>query len=102
VSDAALAADSHDHPHVNYIAKFYWLVALTTVEVGVAIWIEGPMKLALLAFLSVWKAAIVLRYFMHMKTEGLALKLAMCFPVLLMVILFTLFLTDSLSGYNSL
>lgn len=104
MSDAASHADAagHDHPEVNYVAKFVWLVALTTVEVGVAMWIEGVPKLALLTFLSVWKAAIVLRYFMHMKMEGIGLKLAMLFPVLLMVILFTLFLIDSQSGYGSL
>lgn len=101
MSEAALHADDHQ-PHVNYIAKFVWLVGLTAAEVGVAIYVEGAAKLLLLTFLSVWKASIVLKYFMHLKTEGLALKLAMCFPVLLMVILFTLFLTDSLSGYSSL
>jgi caa(3)-type oxidase subunit IV len=94
MSDAAAPA-THDHPEVNYVAKFLWLVGLTTVEVGVALWIEGMPKLALLTFLSVWKAAIVLRYFMHLKMEGIALKLVMLFPVLLMFILFTLFLIDS-------
>ena len=99
MSDAAAAA-GHDHPHVNYIAKFVWLVGLTTVEVGVAMWVEGMPKLLLLAFLSFWKAAIVLQYFMHLKTEGLALKLVCLFPVVLMFILFTLFLTDGyILGY---
>ena len=68
-----------------------------------AIWIEGAPKLVLLAALSLWKASIVLSYFMHLKTEGLALKLAMLFPVVLMFILFTLFLIDSqYFGYNAL
>lgn len=99
----AAEAPGHDAPHVNYVAKFIWLVALTTVEVGVALWIEGPAKLVLLAALSLWKAWIVLSYFMHLKTEGLALKLAMLFPVVLMFILFTLFLIDSqYFGYNAL
>jgi len=104
VSDAAAPAghDAHDAHDVNYVAKFYWLVGLTAVEVAVAMFIEGVPKLALLAFLSVWKAAIVLRYFMHLKMEGIALKLTMLFPVVLMVILFTLFLIDSQSGYGSL
>lgn len=104
MSDAAAPAHAagHDHPEVNYVAKFLWLVALTAIEVGVAIWVEGVPKLALLTFLSVWKAMIVLQYFMHMKMEGIGLKLAMLFPVVLMVILFTLFLIDSQSGYGSL
>jgi len=106
VTDAAAPSDpahgGEHHEEVNYVAKFFWLVGLTTVEVGVAMWTEGALKLALLTFLSVWKAAIVLRYFMHLKMEGIGLKLAMAFPVVLMVILFALFLTDSLSGYNAL
>jgi len=105
VSDAAVApsAPAHDHAEVNYVAKFLWLVGLTTVEVFVAIYLDGALKLALLTFLSVWKAAIVLRYFMHLKMEGIGLKLAMLFPVVLMFILFTLFLTDSqFFHYNAL
>jgi len=92
-ADAAHAVD--DHPHVNYIAKFWWLVALTTIEVVVAFKVEGGAKLLLLTVLSLWKALIVLNYFMHMKTEAIALKLTMCFPVVLIIILVTLFLTDS-------
>ena len=105
MSDAAVpAADAgHDHPEVNYVAKFFWLVGLTTVEVIIAIYIDGFPKLALLTFLSVWKASIVLKYFMHLKMEGIALKLCMLFPVVLMFILFTLFLTDSqFFHYNAL
>ena len=81
-------------PHVNYMAKFYWLVGLTAAEVGVAIALEGGARLFLLAFLSCWKAAIVLNYFMHLKTENLALKLAMAFPLVLVLILFGLFTLD--------
>jgi caa(3)-type oxidase subunit IV len=76
------------------MAKFYWLVALTAAEVVVALKVEGPWKLVLLAFLSLWKAAIVLRYFMHLKSEGRALKLLMAFPVVLIVVLVLLFMTD--------
>jgi caa(3)-type oxidase subunit IV len=105
VSDAEVpaAGAEHAHPEVNYVAKFFWLVGLTAIEVVVAIKLDGGLKLALLTFLSVWKAAIVLRYFMHLKMEGIALKLCMLFPVVLMFILFTLFLTDSqYFHYNSL
>ena len=101
VTNAPQHAGSHD-PHVNYMAKFYWLVGLTTAEVIVAFTLDGAPRLALLAFLSVWKAAIVLQYFMHMKTENLALKLAMCFPLALIFVLVTLFLADGVFfGYSS-
>ena len=98
MSDAATAGVSAEHAeghHVNYIAKFWWLVALTAVEVMVAFWVPGGWKLLLLTVLSVWKAGIVLNYFMHMKSEGIALKLTMCFPLVLIVVLVTLFLTDA-------
>ena len=102
MSDAAAAHAADHEPHVNYMAKFWWLVGLTTVEVIVALKFEGGLKLALLTFLSLWKAAIVLAYFMHMKTENLALKLAMCFPVVLIFILVSLFLADGyFFGYSS-
>ncbi len=105
MSDAAVHASDHagDHePHVNYMAKFYWLVGLTTVEVLVAIFVPGGWKLFGLTALSLWKAAIVLNYFMHLKTENLALKLAMAFPLVLIFILATLFLLDGyFLGYSA-
>jgi len=91
---AHAAREGEHHPPVNYVAKFYWLVALTAVEVAVAIRVEGGPKLGLLAFLSCWKAGIVLNHFMHLRTERLALKLAMAFPLVLILILVTLFLVD--------
>ena len=97
MSDAphAAPAEAHDEGHhVNYLAKFWWLVGLTVVEVAVAYLVPGTPKLICLAVLSVWKAGIVLNHFMHMKTEAVALKLAMCFPLVLVAILLTLFLAD--------
>jgi len=94
MSEAAAVHAADEPPHVNYMAKFYWLVALTTAEVCVAFWIPGGWKLLLLTILSFWKAGIVLRYFMHLKTEGRALKLLMAFPAVLIVVLVVLFLTD--------
>ena len=91
---APAAAGAHDHPEVNYIAKFVWLVGLTAAEVLVAWKVEGGAKLGLLAVLSCWKAGIVLNYFMHLKMENCALKLAMAFPLALVFILVILFLLD--------
>lgn len=97
MSDAAHAPAAADHDaghHVNYMAKFYWLVALTAIEVGVALWVPSPYKVPLLALLSAWKAGIVLNHFMHLKAEGRALKLLVAFPAVLVVILILLFMTD--------
>jgi cytochrome c oxidase subunit IV len=102
VSDAA-AHGADGHAEVNYMAKFYWLVALTAIEVGVAIAIPGGWKLLLLTLLSLWKAGIVLNHFMHLKSEGIALKLAMLFPLVLVFILVSLFLLDShVLGYSGI
>ena len=90
----AAAAETHAHPEVNYIAKFMWLVALTAAEVLVAWKVEGGAKLGLLAVLSCWKAGIVLNYFMHLKMENCALKLALAFPLTLIFVLVILFLLD--------
>ena len=95
-TEHAAPAEGHDGGHhVNYLAKFWWLVALTAIEVGVAYKVPGTAKLVLLALLSVWKAGIVLNHFMHMKSEAVALKLAMSFPLVLVCILLTLFLMDA-------
>jgi cytochrome c oxidase subunit IV len=91
----AAAADAHaGGHHVNYMAKFWWLVGLTIAEVLVAVLLSGGVKLPLLGFLAFWKAGIVLNHFMHLKTEGLALKLTLAFPFALIVILVMLFLAD--------
>lgn len=99
MSEAAPAAAAHaEHDaghHVNYLAKFWWLLGLTIVEVAVSYLVPGGAKLALLAVLSVWKAGIVLNHFMHLKSETIALKLTMAFPLVLICILITLFLTDA-------
>jgi heme/copper-type cytochrome/quinol oxidase subunit 4 len=113
MSDAAPAAppDTQGHgaqghaggTHVNYIAKFWWLVGLTVTEVAVALKVGPPYKLPLLAVLSGWKAAIVLNYFMHLKTERIGLKLLVAFPAVLIVVLVTLFLMDGyFLGYSAL
>ena len=96
MGDAAGHAGDHagEH-HVNYMAKFWWLVGLTIVEVLVAWKVPGGLKLAGLAFFACWKAGIVLQHFMHLKSENLALKLVVAFPMVLILVLFTLFLLDA-------
>jgi caa(3)-type oxidase subunit IV len=93
MSDASAHA-GHDHPETNYMAKFWWLVGLTIAEVAVAIALPGGLKLALLAFLAFWKAAIVMNHFMHLKAENRALKLVVAFPAVLILILVGLFVLD--------
>jgi heme/copper-type cytochrome/quinol oxidase subunit 4 len=103
MSDAAVHPAAGEHHEVNYMAKFYWLVALTTAEVIAAFTLKEQRMLLLpiLTVLSIWKALIVLNYFMHLKTESLGLKLCMTFPLVLICVLVLLFLADGYWGNYS-
>lgn len=72
----------------NYIAIFWWLLALTIIEIGV---IYMPLaKLAigiLLVGLALSKAALVALFFMHLKFERRTLGVIALTPLLLCVLL---------------
>ena len=105
MTDAAHStAPAEAHHHVNYMAKFWWLLGLTAVEVLIAVYIPNPALRGIgLAVFACWKAMIVLQYFMHLKDEGIALKLAMLFPLVLVFVLVLLFLADShFLGYSGI
>jgi len=102
MTDAAHAGA--DHHETNYMAKFWWLLGLTIVEVLIAVLVPNPALRGIgLAVFACWKAAIVLNHFMHLKDEGIALKLTVLFPLVLIVILVMLFLADShFFGYSGM
>jgi cytochrome c oxidase subunit 4 len=79
-------AQAHKQP--NYIAIFWWLLALTIIEVAV---IFMPLARVLIAILLVGlamsKAALVAMYFMHLKFERVTLGLIAVTPLLLCVLL---------------
>ena len=89
-------AQAHEQP--NYIAIFWWLLALTIVEVGV---IFAPLARVLIAILLVGmalsKASLVAMYFMHLKFERTTLGLIAMTPLLLCILLGFALLPD-LSG----
>lgn len=77
------------HPEPNYMAVFYWLAALTAVEVGVT-FLPGISKFAIaliLIVLAFTKAALVALYFMHLKFERGTLAVVAVTPVILCVFL---------------
>lgn len=82
----------------NYIAIFWWLLALTILEVAV---IFTPLARVLIVILLVGmalsKACLVAMYFMHLKFERTALGLIAVTPLLLCVLLVFALLPD-LSG----
>ena len=89
-------AQAHTQP--NYIAIFWWLLALTILEVAV---IFAPLARVLIGILLVGmalsKASLVAMYFMHLKFERTTLGLIAMTPLLLCVLLAFALLPD-LSG----
>ena len=79
-------AQSHAQP--NYIAIFWWLLALTILEVGV-IFMPIPKLLIgiLLVGMALSKAALVAMYFMHLKFEKRTLGVIVLTPLALCVFL---------------
>ena len=86
-------ATAHKNP--NYILIFWWLLALTILEIGV---IYTPLtKLVigtLLVGLALSKAALVALYFMHLRFEPRTLGVIVLTPLFLCVLLVFALLPD--------
>jgi cytochrome c oxidase subunit 4 len=86
------------HRQPNYIGVFWWLLALTIVEVGVIFLPLAKLAITiLLVGLALSKASLVAMYFMHLKFERRTLGLIAVTPLLLCVLLVFALLPD-LSG----
>jgi len=76
------------HAEPNYIGVFWWLLALTIIEIAV---IYAPVAkliiVILLVGLALTKAALVALYFMHLKFERATLGLIAITPLILCVFL---------------
>ncbi|MFQ5881888.1 MAG: cytochrome C oxidase subunit IV family protein [Candidatus Methylomirabilales bacterium] len=83
------------HKTPNYIAVFWWLLALTIIEIAV---IYMPLAKILIAILLVGlalsKASLVAMYFMHLKFEPRTLGLIALTPLFLCVLLVFALLPD--------
>lgn len=83
------------HSEPNYIGVFWWLLALTILEIAV---IYMPMAriiiVTLLVGLALSKAALVALYFMHLKFERFTLGLIALTPLILCVFLILMLLPD--------
>ncbi|HEX9636229.1 MAG TPA: cytochrome C oxidase subunit IV family protein [Acidobacteriota bacterium] len=85
--------DAHAEP--NYMAIFWWLAALTAVEIGVIyLPIVKLVIVILLVGLAISKAALVAMYFMHLKFEKRSLALIALSPVGLCILLTFALLPD--------
>lgn len=80
---------SPSHAEPNYMAIFWWLLALTLVEVGV-VYAHMPkiFVVTALVLLALIKAFLVAWNFMHLRFEKTALVVMVGFPLLLLVDLF--------------
>ncbi len=88
-------ADTPHKEHPKYINIFYWLAALTIIEILVAmpeysIIIKG----LLLIGLACAKAVLVANYFMHLKFERRTLALIVLTPFIICVFLVLMLMPD--------
>ncbi len=83
------------HAEPNYMGVFYWLAALTAVEVGVTFLpLTKFAQGVILVVLAFTKAALVALYFMHLKFERRTMLLIAVTPVILCVGLMFMLLPD--------
>lgn len=83
------------HAEPNYMAVFYWLAALTVLEVGVTFLpLTKLAQGAILVVLAFTKAALVALYFMHLKFERRTMLFVAVTPVILCVFLMFMLIPD--------
>jgi cytochrome c oxidase subunit 4 len=84
------------HVSPNYMGIFYWLVALTIVEVSVPFTVTAQVpKVFLLVSLAIGKAALVALYFMHLRFEVRTLGVIALTPMILCAFLLFMLVPDS-------
>lgn len=76
------------HKRPNYLLIWAYLAILTAAELALAfrLPIATNVKLLLLLFLAIWKAALVGMFFMHLKFERWSLRILAIVPLPLAVI----------------
>lgn len=84
-------------PMPLYTTVFSILAVLTVTEVLLAEIIDGDIKIPLLLGIAVAKGALVVMFYMHLKTDSRAFALAFIVPLVL-AILSTLFLIAMPTG----
>jgi cytochrome c oxidase subunit 4 len=88
-----MTTTTHDEP--NYMGVFWWLLALTVLELGVIyVPIHRMGILALLVALAIAKAVLVALYFMHLKFERRTLAFIALSPFVLCLFLILMLMPD--------
>ena len=89
-----MAQDGHKE-HPKYMNIFYWLAALTAIEIAVAIpEYSTVLKAILLIGLACGKAILVANYFMHLKFERKTLAAIVLTPFIICVFLVIMLMPD--------
>jgi cytochrome c oxidase subunit 4 len=88
-------SENAEHAHTGsrlYLFVWFWLLALTAVEVVLA-YRQLPIEtmLVLLMSLSIVKAALIIAYFMHLRFEQRSLALTLMPPLVICIILLMVF-----------
>jgi len=83
---------SEHHGNRIYLTVWFWLLALTAVEVFLA-YKQLPLKtmLVLLMGLSLVKAAMIIAYFMHLRFEKASLTWTLMPPLVICIVLMIAF-----------
>jgi cytochrome c oxidase subunit IV len=90
-----MAATKADHKHPNYMTIFWWLAALTVIELAVIFMPLTKLTIGvLLVGLALGKAALVAMYFMHLRFETRTLGLIAVAPLAIATLLVFLILPD--------
>ena len=86
-------ADTHAEP--NYMIIFWWLLALTILEIAVIyLDIHRLFIIILLVGFALAKAALVAMYFMHLKYEKATLAMIAVTPLIICLFLILMLLPD--------
>lgn len=97
-----MADTGHGSGYRIYAVTWFWLLAITVLEVGVVL--LGVPKILLattLIVMAVLKAALILAYFMHLRYEKLSLVYAVVVPMFfLAIVLFSGVGPDALSVFT--
>ena len=92
-----MTSETHENHQVNYMTIFWWLLALTILEVIAGSPATGPkypqaLKAFFLVGMATVKAVLVALYFMHLRFDRKALsfiafiRLVLCIFVVLVVL----------------
>ncbi|MGH7313455.1 MAG: cytochrome C oxidase subunit IV family protein [Candidatus Rokuibacteriota bacterium] len=89
------AATAATHKHPNYMMIFWWLAALTAIELAVIFLPLAKFTIGvLLVALALGKAALVAMYFMHLRFEVRTMGLIAVTPLVIATLLVFLLLPD--------